>query len=110
MELSWDIRTLDGERTTCEAWRIDTVQLRCQEPKGASPCTGARLPTWECSDYGGATRFVIPDGLWKFSIDVRCGDGSPAAVRVPDPIVREIRTGEVAQLNALLIVVEQACP
>lgn len=107
MELSWTIQNLDGDARQCEDGPLETVRLHAQR----SDAEGVYVEEWACDRYHGVTRFEIPEGRWNMDLRVRCVGGGPADVLVPDPIVREIREGEVVQLNALLIVLQDGtCP
>jgi hypothetical protein len=108
VELEWTVRTDDAQPTDCQTQALATVSL-CYEDcdqlvagacAGASHCPFASFP---CDRRHGATDFSIPPGRKAFSISVFCGDGRPAGVRVPEPVVRDIIDGNVTQLNALLI-------
>ena len=108
VELSWDIRETSGDSCDCDEAGIDTVQLVCADITDPTiPCTRASvLRPWPCTDGTGATRFEIPEGDWQLFIDVTCRPGASCLPRVPDPIVRTIESGRVAELNALLILVD----
>ena len=113
MELSWEIQDEAGIRRRCDegpGTPLGSVQLR-----------GERLDQpdifasdeWDCDRRHGVTKFEIEKGRWAFDLQVLCADFRIADVRVPDPVVRDVRDGEVVQLNALLIVVQDgtgSCP
>ena len=113
MELSWEIQDEMGIGRQCDdgpGAPLGSVQLR-----------GERLDLpgsfgsdeWECDRHHGVTKFEIAEGRWAFDVQVLCQDFRVADVRVPDPIVRDVRDGEVVQLNALLIVIRDgtgSCP
>src|SRR5687767_11211354 len=48
VELSWDVRDMEGNSSTCEALELETVQLRCQALDSEESCTSNnRFPLWE---------------------------------------------------------------
>jgi len=70
------------------------------------------VETWECDRLRGATHFDIAPGRTELTIQADCA-GGPANVVLPPPLVRDIVTGDVTQLNALLITVPSSgavCP
>lgn len=102
MELSWTIQDTRGDRRDCDDGPLGAVRLRGLGPAGA---------TWvsddvECDAHRLASRFQIDPGRWAFSLEASCVAGHVADVQVPDPISRDIVQGQVAQLNALLIVIK----
>ncbi len=113
MELSWSVRSVVGEPVGCArtlGLDTSTVELECLTLEGDACDLPRRFPRWPCSQGTGATSFFIPEGTYQFRLKVRCADSTAADVRVPDPIVRDILLGEVAELNALLIEVETRPP
>jgi hypothetical protein len=114
VELSWSIFTVGGDATTCEVSRIDHVTLVYTNTDADAGGSGQFARSFPCSDGKGATSFTIPRGRYAIEIQPKCADESDADTTVPSPIVRDIVDGEVAQLNALLIVVDDpqgvACP
>ncbi len=113
MELSWDIQDESGIRRRCDEGpgeALGTVQLRGQRLDASGSFASEE---WECDRNHGVTKFEIAEGRWAFDLQVLCEDFRVADVRVPDPIVRDVRDGEVVQLNALLIVLQDgtgSCP
>ena len=115
MELSWDIQDEMGIRRDCDdgpGEPLGSVQLRGQRLDASGTFASDE---WECHrpDHHAVTKFEIAEGRWAFDLLVLCQDFRLADVRVPDPIVRDVRDGEVVQLNALLIVVQDgtgSCP
>lgn len=102
VELSWTIQDTRGDRRACDDGPLGAVRLRGIGPGGV---------TWvsadvECDAHRLASRFEIEPGRWAFSLEASCVGGQVASVQVPDPIARDIVTGQVAQLNALLIVIQ----
>jgi len=125
-EFSWSIRSPAGTASACDLRETDSgadrpdilsVQL-CWEavPDAGSPslvCNRGRRAVFDCTLSRGATDFVIAGGRTAFWVEPLCFDGEPleaGAVDVPAPIVRDVIRGQVATLDALLIVADaQAC-
>jgi hypothetical protein len=130
VEVAWTVIDPNGDggrpaRLSCEDQRIARVYLvgmRCDErgPSGeccasldSGVCTTEEVPDfgkWDCDRLRGTTGFDIPTGTWALGLRAECqpdenGVRREADVRVPDPIVRDIVEGEVAQLDALMIAV-----
>jgi hypothetical protein len=116
VELSWDIRRLDGESLAspvCETSGIDTVGLcvRTCDDTGCNGVAECPIRTWACDRFHGITLFEVEEGRKELWIEPRCSNGALANAVIPDPLVRDITKGDVTQLNALLIAVRQdACP
>lgn len=103
VELSWSIRSADGQALTCDSSEIARVRLTAASVDE----TGERVfDDWPCDPPHGTTLFNIREGRYSLTIEPLCADRSIADATVPPPIVRDIVEGEVAQLNALLIVVQ----
>jgi hypothetical protein len=108
VELSWTIQDLDGDGRRCDAGPFESIQLTATRVDAEDDYAS---DAWACDRYHGVTKFEIPEGRWAMELLVRCVGGDVANVGVPDPIVRDVRDGEVAQLNALLIVLQDGtCP
>jgi hypothetical protein len=108
-ELTWSLRTFEGESSDCAEARISKVRL-CWNAidSGVSGCRPGTLREFGCEEETGVTLFEIPPGSTRFSVEPICQDGQPATVgtyQVPSDIVRTVREGEVVTLDALLIVV-----
>jgi hypothetical protein len=120
VELSWTIRTEEGGSCSCARAEIDRIELlgtRCDHllsggicgapcpnnPDMICPAGPERLITWTCEEGHGTTVFDIPEGRWAFEIEAVTMNGLSAQAAVPEPIVRDVVTGEVAMLDALLI-------
>jgi len=137
VELSWSIRDVDGCPSACNLRGMDA---RCQARAGEDfPDLGAMRVCWQavgdagiapadcgralaggssarfrCEQAHGVTGFEIAPGPTAIWIEPLCADNGlvPRADRyeVPAPIVRDITSGDVATLNALLVVVDaRAC-
>jgi hypothetical protein len=123
VELAWEVRSRGPygcvrEENGSVVDRISDVSLcvRACAVVADGECVGdteCPVRSWPCEGLRGTTTFEIVAGRKELWIEVKCPDGSPANVIVPEPIVRDIADGEVTQLNALLIVVpdgQRACP
>jgi hypothetical protein len=102
VELRWEIRKTDGNRTSCADAGVARVRLIAAPLSGAPPI----YRTWNCDDHQAATAFDLPPGRYALSIQSVCSGedaGVQAAERVPEPILRDITSGNVAELNTLLI-------
>ncbi len=110
VEFSWTIRTEDGGSCNCARADIDRIELTatpCDTLAGDGTCVGSpqhrNTWTWSCSESHGTTHFDIPEGRWGFEIEAFTLNGLAAQAAVPPPIVRDVVSGEVAMLDALLI-------
>jgi hypothetical protein len=101
VEFKWEIRKEDGSSSTCGVTKVAEVRV-IGEPTAASNGTAFDYD-WPCSDYKAATDFVIPPGRYAIRIEPVCPTGLVAVATVPEPIVRDISNGYVAELNTLLI-------
>jgi hypothetical protein len=109
VELSWSLRTPEGNPNNCLAADIDKVRL-CWAPESDGEtvrvCEGSR--TFECERERGFSRFEIDEGETAFWIEPLCAGTQvvpdPATYEVPPPLVRTVSAGQVVILNALLIV------
>ncbi len=118
VELSWSLRSFDGERVdSCAKARVDKVRICWQDVEGGTStgvCEGSQ--SFPCGEENGVSGFEIAPGSTSFWIEPICVDGSPADVgsyQVPPPIVRTIEDGKIVTLNSLLIVVTpfaSSCP
>jgi hypothetical protein len=110
VELSWSLRTLDGKPVNggCGAANIATVRLFWRSAaEGETQSEG--VADFACKANRGATDFVIAEGEQLLRIEPVCDSGSAPlqnTYKVPPPIRRQVRAGEVVTVNALLIVVE----
>tara|TARA_R110002096_G_scaffold16898_14_gene58212 strand:+ start:53192 stop:53698 length:507 start_codon:yes stop_codon:yes gene_type:complete len=109
-ELSWSIRTFDGDPVnTCASALVDKIRL-CWNAldSGATGCRPGNFREFKCEDQTGVTLFEIEPGRTAFFAEPICADGQPATVgtyQSPPEIVRTVRDGEVVSLESLLIVV-----
>jgi len=108
VELSWSLRTPDGDPNNCLDARIGKVRL-CWAPAGdiaVRVCEGSR--TFACTEEHGFSRFEIDPGETAFWIEPLCESTSvvpdPSTYEVPPPLLRMVSAGQVVTLNALLIV------
>jgi hypothetical protein len=127
VELSWSIRTIDGDSASCNLRSadgavdfedIETVRV-CWEStvddmELTGVCTAAASTKFPCVEAHGVTGFGIEPGPTALWIEPVCaGSGvppEPDRYEVPAPIVRDITEGGVVTLNALLIAVQpDAC-
>src|SRR6266568_783677 len=108
VEFEWTVRTEDARPTSCTLEAIGTVSLCVQHCAQlvAGVCSGTLqcpFASFPCDRLHGATDFSIAPGRKALTITATCVDGRAAGVRVPEPVVRDITEGDVAELNALLI-------
>lgn len=118
VELSWSLRSFDGERVdSCASARVDEVRVcweSVEDDASTGICEGSEF--FPCGEENGVSGFEIPPGRAAFWIEPICVDGSPAEVgsyQVPPPIVRTVEDGKIVTLNSLLIVVTPfgtSCP
>jgi hypothetical protein len=122
VELSWSIRNFAGQRQACAIGGELLPELAfvriCWEPLPDGGvldqlCDPTRSARFRCGLEHGVTGFEIDRGDTAIWIEPVCDDGDlpvPALYEVPPPIVREIAVGDVATLQALLIVAApEAC-
>ena len=118
VELSWSLRSFDGDRVDqCASARIDEVRV-CWEAVADGTSTGIceGSQSFPCGEENGVSGFEIDPGATAFWIEPICVDGSPAepgSYEVPPPIVRTVEEGNIVTLNSLLIEVApfaSSCP
>jgi hypothetical protein len=129
--LHWAVRMADGTSSDCDYINVDKgaacserlplerVEL-CAQPVGDASSSSCRpVGDWACDRRRGTTPFFLAEGRYSFSLRVYCDDpatslaGPLADVVVPEPIVRDIEHGQLAELGALLIEVQSdgcSCP
>ena len=115
-ELSWSIRTFSGQPVQqCQDSRIDRIKLEWRSDDagtGTDPdqvLVSEGSEEFECEANRGVTDFEITPGrqlLWITPICDSQDEPAPETYRVPPPIARDVRNGEVVTLNSLLIVVQ----
>jgi len=111
VDLSWNLRTTDGEDTSCDATRVRRMKLwwEIDEQLGSA--------TWRCDDVRAITAFQIPPGEALLWLEPQCANGpaAPQTYVAPPPVQRTIELGEAITLNAIIVQVqlsrcdEQAC-
>jgi len=118
VELSWSLRSFDGDRVgECAKVRIDEVRV-CWQPVADDTSTGVceGSQSFPCGEENGVSGFEIDPGSTAFWIEPICLDGAladPGSYQVPPPIVRTVEDGNIVTLNSLLIVVTPfggSCP
>ena len=114
VDLSWSIRTFAGEHVEqCLDGRIDKIELQWRSVDAGEGSSPDDLVRFECENNRGVTRFVVGEGRQLFTIVPVCRDGAapdPSTYNVPPAIARDLKEGEVATLDSLLIVVQRTCP
>lgn len=127
VELSWSVRSFDGERVddSCDnsdprkgpivhLKRIRLAWKAVGDDGGGAGMEPDGLAEFPCGDRRGITEFTVPGGAHLLWIVPVCAGGVLPATsdyQVPPPIVRDIREGTVTTLDALLVVAnESTCP
>lgn len=98
VEISWNLRNVDGSGVSCGAANVLTIDLFIDDdlPDG--------YVEFPCGDERGVTRFDVAPGQAQLWLQPGCADGlAPVAYRAPPPIVRTITEGEVITLDTQLI-------
>lgn len=129
--LNWAVREADGDNSSCaytgippgaacqNPLPVERVELCAQALGDAGSQSCQPVADWACDRGRGATPFFLAAGRYSFRLRVYCDDPTSAArgplaeVVVPDPIVRDIEHGQIAELGALLIEVQAdgcSCP
>jgi hypothetical protein len=108
-ELTWSLRTFEGESSSCNKAKISKIRLCWNEAtNSATGCRPGKFREFSCKEETGVTLFEIEPGSTRFHVEPLCQDGLVAeegTYQVPPEIVRTVRDGEVVTLDALLIVV-----
>jgi hypothetical protein len=109
VELSWSLRTVEGDAVeSCGDIPLEAVRI-CWEPAdGASTdqCRPGHRRTFPCGDRHGVTAFEVPPGPTLLWIEPVCPGGAPPPAdtyEVPPPILRTVEHGRVVTLRSLLI-------
>lgn len=101
-----------GNRVSCKLANVGAVRLALTPlfGSGDDPCASDAGCSFECDRKVGTTAFFIPEGDYGISLRTEDPQGAllgPAeGVTVPSPVVRQIRRGELTNLNVNLIIVE----
>jgi hypothetical protein len=98
VEISWNLRNVDGSGVSCGFADVVTINLQIDDdlPDG--------YVAFPCGDERGVTRFDLAPGTAQLWLVPGCASGSdPVAYRAPPPIVRTITEGEVITLDTQLI-------
>lgn len=106
-ELSWELRTFEGERVSCADAKVSQIRL-CWSALDEEATGCRRFRSFSCKDLTGVTLFEIEPGPTKLYVEPICVDGQAASsgtFQGPSEIVRTVREGEVVTLGALLIAV-----
>jgi hypothetical protein len=117
VEARWVLRTNSGIALTCDddRARIDAIRfildLQNEEANGADPCGDDPRCEFRCERGVGTTPFFIPDGMYAISLQVLDANATALGPRdgviVPSALVRQVRTGQLTNLNVNLIIVER---
>ncbi len=121
VEVSWSLRTVAGDPLGDDCQYQDdtspvaTIRLLWRPYDGTNlpvdliPRNSDERRSFPCRDSRGVTGFEIPPGEHAFWVEPRCDNGRrPRAIdyEVPPPIVRDVRTGLVITLDAMLITLD----
>ncbi|MEK6606637.1 MAG: hypothetical protein AABZ30_03150 [Myxococcota bacterium] len=112
IEVGWEIRGPEGS-VPCDEAGIARVRLRIDRTGDDGANSSDRLDGFRCGDglRGSVTTdFDVAPGRYLLSIEAldAGGDtiGPDRGVCVPPPIEREVKDGEVTDLDVMLIVLE----
>jgi hypothetical protein len=106
VEVSWSLQRSDGTPNECERAAVGRMSL-VATPVPAGDGRESRIYRWPCNRYHGATLFDLAPGRYTLALVPECTQASTPIlpnVRIPAPIVRDVREGEVVNLDAFLIV------
>jgi hypothetical protein len=113
VELSWSLRTFEGESiTSCgdaaiARVRLCWISLELDGGEAQDGCRPQNSREFACGNESGITGFDLPPGRTSLFVQPICLDGSAAregTYDVPAPIVRTVQEGKVVTLSSLLIV------
>ncbi len=110
VELSWTLRTFEGNANTClksgvEMVRVCWIPLDVDGGSGLQVCRRGQFREFPCDSSRGVTRFELPPGRNMLFLEPVCAGGVVAQnFQVPAPIVRDVEKGGVVTLDQLLIV------
>lgn len=117
VELSWSLRSFDGDRVdACAKARMDQVRICWEAVEGTVTATCESSEAFPCDEENGVSGFEIAPGSTAFWVEPICRDGAtadPGTYQVPPPILRTVEDGKIVTLNSLLIVVSpfaEGCP
>ncbi|MBW2733986.1 MAG: hypothetical protein JRH20_16480 [Deltaproteobacteria bacterium] len=105
-------RCVRGNRISCRLANISSLRLALTPlfGSGEDPCASNAGCRFACDDKVGTTSFFVPEGDYGISLHTLDPNGhllGPSeGVTVPSPVVRQIRHGELTNLNVNLIIVE----
>jgi hypothetical protein len=98
VEVSWDLRGIDGQDRDCAEADVVEIQLAWEHD------TEASKEYFPCEDARGVTGFTIPVGEVRMRLIPVCDDADAiAGFRSPPEIVRTITEGEVITLTTQII-------
>lgn len=101
-----------GNRTSCALSNIATIEFVLTPVRGGKdPCLAdPGVCRFDCERKVGTTTFFAPEADYSISLRARDPEGKilgPAdGLTAPPPILRQVRTGELTNLNVNLIIVE----
>jgi hypothetical protein len=115
VEARWVLRNARGIAVSCtdNSARISTIafQLTPSEPDASDPCAEDPRCRFACVRGVGTTPFIVPAGSYRVSLiplDDEGQDLDPSmGVITPAPITRQVRLGELTNLNVNLIIVDR---
>jgi hypothetical protein len=108
VEFSWAIRTPRGEASSCSKSGISQVRLCWQAVGESNPPVCENSRSFPCAEERGISLFEVEPGQTFFWIEPLCSESNslPGAgsFEAPSPVKRDVSSGEVVTLNALLII------
>jgi len=111
VEARWVLRNNNGIAVACDDGQpnIDTVRFVLVPSEGGQdPCAATTHCRFACQDLAGITPFVIPQGAYTMSIQPLGVDQQPLGpkqgVAVPLPTVRQVRKGQLTDLDVNMII------
>lgn len=114
VEARWVLRNVGGIAVSCDASEAQISAIRFElvpQDSGDDPCLDERSCRFPCDSGVGTTHFVIPEGRYAISLRPLDATGEPLTtqdgIQVPAPIIREVRAGQITNLNANLIIVNR---
>lgn len=114
VEARWVLRNTRGVAVDCadEVAQIAAIRFALLPvASGDDPCAVGDACRFSCRSGVGTTPFVIPAGRYAISLRPLDADGEALAledgVQVPAAILREVRLGELTNLNVNLIIVDR---